>query len=70
MNLFKLLLLAAAVWIVWRLLRGLRVQVTRIETPPAQPEFEAMARCARCGVHLPDSALSPGGLCGKCTSPP
>ena len=69
MNLFKLLLIAAAVWIVWRLLRGLRVHVTRIETPPSPPEFEKMARCARCGVHLPGPALSSGGLCGKCASP-
>lgn len=65
MNLFKLILLAAAAWIVWRLLRGLRVQVSRIE-PAQPPEFEKMARCAQCGVHLPGNALSPAGLCGKC----
>lgn len=70
MNLFKLLLLGAALWIVWRILRGLRIQVSRIEPRPQPPEsFEPMARCARCGVHLPAAALSAQGLCGKCATP-
>lgn len=68
MNLFKLLLIGAALWIVWRLLQGVRVHISRIEPPPKPEEFEKMARCAACGVHLPASALSPAGLCGKCAS--
>lgn len=68
MNLFKLLLLGAAIWIIWRLLRGLRVQVTRLEPPPKPEQFESMARCNLCDVHLPASALSASGLCGKCSS--
>lgn len=69
MNVFKLILIAAAVWIVWRLLQGVRVHISRIQPPPpppAKPEFEPMARCEKCGVHLPASAISAGGLCGKC----
>lgn len=69
MNLFKLLLLGAALWIVWRILRGLRIQVSRIEAPQQKPDqFEPMTRCARCGVHLPAAALSSQGLCGKCAA--
>jgi len=69
MNLFRLLLLIAAIWILWRLLRGLRIHISRIE-PPRMPSetFEPMAKCARCGVHQPASALSANGLCGKCAT--
>ncbi len=63
---FRFLLLAAAAWILWRLLRGVRVQISRIESPPKPDEYLAMARCAKCGVHLPAAALSASGLCGKC----
>ena len=70
MNLFRILLLCLAVWIVWRLLRGWRVRVSR-DTPPQETQaqdFEKITRCAQCGVHLPVSALSPSGRCGKCSS--
>lgn len=70
MNLFRILLLCLAVWIVWRLLRGWRVQVSRNAPPEQKPveDFEKITRCAACGVHLPVSALSPTGRCGKCSS--
>jgi uncharacterized protein len=69
MNVFRILLILAAIWIVWRLLRGLRIHISRAQSPPQPPgeNFEPMARCAQCGVHLPASALSPDGRCGKCT---
>jgi uncharacterized protein len=70
MTVFRILLILAAIWIVWRLLRGLRIQIERAQ-PPAQPpaeNFEPMARCARCGVHLPANALSANGRCGKCAA--
>jgi hypothetical protein len=63
---FRLLLLAAAAWIVWRLLRGVRVHVERVQPPPPE-RYEAMAPCAKCGTHLPASALSKSGLCGRCS---
>lgn len=65
MNLFRILLICAAIWIIWRILRGVRVHISRID-PPKPDQYEAMARCRKCGVHLPASALSKSGLCGKC----
>lgn len=61
---FRLLLIAAAVYIVWRLLRGVRINVERVQPP--QQRYEPMARCAKCGTHLPAAALSRSGLCGHC----
>jgi hypothetical protein len=63
---FRLLLIAAAVWVVWRLLRGVRVHVERVQPPPPE-RFEPMARCAKCGTHLPASSLSKSGTCGRCS---
>ncbi|HEX4895022.1 MAG TPA: PP0621 family protein [Solimonas sp.] len=68
MNLFRLLILVALAYLAWRLYRHLRAP----PAPPAQPppaSYEPMARCSRCGVHLPASALSATGLCGRCSSP-
>ncbi|TXH03889.1 MAG: hypothetical protein E6R07_10795 [Nevskiaceae bacterium] len=62
---FRLLLLAAAAFIVWRLLRGVRIHVERVQPPPPE-RYEPMARCAKCGTHLPAAALSRSGLCGRC----
>lgn len=65
----RLLLIAAAVWFGWKLWKNWQ-QVSRIAHEAQRqkdPErFEPMVRCARCGVHLPASALSNTGLCGKC----
>jgi len=67
MNLFRLLLLALAVYFVWRL-----INVSR-RSPAAPPtgstdsaDFEPMQRCAQCGTHLPASSLSRAGICGRC----
>lgn len=68
MTLFRLFLLALAVWILWRLLRGVRVHFSRVQPPAEPPQFEPMSRCTGCGVHLPAAALSAGGLCGKCAA--
>jgi hypothetical protein len=65
MGLFRLLLIGAGIWIVWRILRGFRIHVERVQTPPPE-RYEAMARCAKCGTHLPAAALSKSGLCGRC----
>jgi hypothetical protein len=68
MNFFRLLLLAAVVYLITRLLRS------RLR-PPSPPSgsgekpsvpYEPMARCARCGVHMPQTSLSPAGLCQHC----
>ena len=65
--LFRLILLLAAAWVLWRLLRGVRIHVVRGQQPSA-PTFEPMARCTRCGVHQPKASLSAAGLCGRCAT--
>lgn len=66
MTIFRLLLLGLAIWIIWKLLRTYRVHISREQPPTSPPNYEAMAQCKQCGVHLPASALSSDGCCGKC----
>lgn len=65
MNLFRLLVLAGLAWLVYRLLQRWRIEITPRQ-PPAPEQFEPMARCTRCGIHLPARTLSSGGRCGAC----
>ncbi|HWU69461.1 MAG TPA: hypothetical protein VN046_11310, partial [Stenotrophobium sp.] len=68
-GMFRFLLIGFAIWLVWRLLRSVHIQVGPVAPPrpPSSPDhYEPMARCARCGTHLPASALSKSGLCGRC----
>jgi hypothetical protein len=70
-NLLRLLLLGAAIWFglrlyrQWKLNQQANTRVDRQRTPEA---FEPMVRCRACGVHLPATAVSDAGLCGKCNS--
>jgi hypothetical protein len=69
MNLFRLLLLLALVWIVWRLLAPRLRAASRRPVQPdiARPEnYEPMSQCAKCGTYLPAKALSREGRCGRC----
>ncbi len=70
MNLFRFLLLAAAIYLIVRLIRASRASIGR-KSPPQVPRpeqtYEPMGRCARCGTHLPQSALSRAQLCGRCS---
>jgi uncharacterized protein len=66
-RLLQLLLLAALIWVVWRLVRN------ALAPPPAggagdAPKFEPTARCAQCGTHVPRAQLDAGGLCPRCQS--
>jgi hypothetical protein len=65
MNPFRLLLLAGLVWLVWKVLKSWRVEVSR-RGPAPQDRFEPMARCLSCGMHLPAQSLSTDGRCGAC----
>ncbi len=65
MNLFRLLVLAGLVWLVFRILKSWRIEVSRRDQPPAE-RFETMARCATCGLYLPRQGLSASGRCGAC----
>jgi len=52
--LIKLILLALAVWVVYRLIKSYGRRIKQEDEP--KPEAgEDMVRCAHCGVHLPRS---------------
>lgn len=63
-RLVQLLLLIALAVIVWRLVRR------ALAGPPARAEppspYEPMARCARCGTHVPRAQLDAAGACARC----
>lgn len=52
--LIKLILLALAAWVVYRLVKSYGRRVKR-EDAPKHAAGEDMVRCAHCGVHLPRS---------------
>src|SRR5689334_5532591 len=64
-RLLQLLLLAALVYVAWRLVR-------RALTPPAaaEPQYAPTARCARCGTHVPREQLDAAGACARCRANP
>lgn len=65
--LIRLLLIGAAIWFGLKVYRKWKLAQSGPLIPPRAPEsFERMVRCQRCGVHLPASAVSATGLCGKC----
>lgn len=64
MNILRLLLLVAAVWLVWRIVRQVRGQLQQRQGPT--DEFEPMARCAQCSTFLPARALDAEGKCARC----
>jgi uncharacterized protein len=63
-RLVQLLLLIALAVIVWRLVRRALAR----PAPPgeAAPRFEPMARCNRCGTHVPSAQLDAAGACARC----
>lgn len=65
MNILRLLIIVAAAWLVWRIVKQVRSQLPR-QNPPPGDLYEPMARCAKCGTHLPAKALNSAGLCGRC----
>lgn len=68
MSLPKILLFAIAAWVAWRVWSTWQRQQDRLNSRRDPDSFEPMVRCRQCGVHLPRSAASPAGLCGKCAS--
>ena len=64
MNILRLLLLVAAAWLIWRIVRRGRAQLEQRRKPA--DEFEPMARCAQCGTFLPARSLDAAGKCGRC----
>ena len=68
MNLFRLLLLGAAIYFVWRFLSRTQrpVPATVRGDAARSPRYEAMQRCTGCGTHLPARSLSAAGRCTRC----
>lgn len=66
---FRLILILAAVLIVWKLaqvaMRQLQGRQAR-EQLPENDEFEPMQPCSTCGVHLPRSQADESGRCAQC----
>lgn len=64
----RLLLVIVAGFMVWRLVRyALKaLQAPDQPPPPAEPPFEPMARCPRCGAHVPQAQLGAEGECKRC----
>jgi hypothetical protein len=63
-RLVQLLLLIALAVIVWRLVR--RALAPPAAPPTDAPRFEPMARCDRCGTHVPRAQLDASGTCARC----
>jgi hypothetical protein len=62
-RLVQLLLLIALAVIVWRLVRR---ALAKPAPPGEAPRFEPMARCNRCGTHVPSAQLDAAGACARC----
>lgn len=55
MGLIRLLIIAALIYIVWRVVKNLLAGRARPDTPsPDRPQEQLMRKCAQCGVHVPD----------------
>lgn len=58
MGLIRLLIVAALIWLVWRVLRQTLLGPARQNPPPADgqnPTSQKMVRCDWCQVHTPES---------------
>ena len=68
-SIVKLLIVGVAIWFGLRLYRQWKLnQSGQVQNPRNPDAFERMVQCRSCGVHLPASAVSASGLCGKCNS--
>ncbi|MFN3712607.1 MAG: PP0621 family protein [Alcanivoracaceae bacterium] len=52
MGLIRLIILAALIWLVWRILRQ-TLLAPRQPPPSADNNPQKMVRCAQCDVHVP-----------------
>jgi uncharacterized protein len=56
MGLVRLLILAALIWLVWRILRNtLLAAPGKNPANDSRPDSQKMVRCAWCGVHSPEA---------------
>ena len=54
MGIFRLVIIAALIWLVWRILRRTLLAPPQQGNPPPSGN-QKMVRCAECGVHTPES---------------
>jgi uncharacterized protein len=68
MGVLRLILLAAIVWIVWRLIaRALRV--AKAAGPRSSDhDYLPLARCSVCGAHVPQPQAGAAAICERCRS--
>lgn len=63
----RLLLLAIAGYLIWSLLRYAMAALRGPDEPRSdEPPYKPMARCARCGAHVPQDQLNAEGECTRC----
>ena len=70
MGILRILILAALVWLAWRLIRNLLPGPSNASDEPStdQDNPEKMVKCSHCGVHLPEKqAIKQGDhyFCGS-----
>jgi hypothetical protein len=67
MNLFRLLILGALAWFIYRVLRSWSDEGgPRKPRSPRPDQYELMGRCLRCGTFVPRDSLSDSGRCRSC----
>jgi hypothetical protein len=67
MSPFRILVLLALGWLVWRLLR--RALQPPAETKRNRPDDAlTLTRCERCGTYIPQSPGSTAAICERCRS--
>lgn len=55
MGLIRLLIIAALIYIAWRVFKNLLSRSQQVDPPAAnQQRQELMRKCAQCGIHVPD----------------
>jgi len=55
MNLFRIILIALAVWIIIRIWQNHRAKSKTLGQKPADKAISTMVPCAVCAMHIPDS---------------
>ncbi|MZR61367.1 PP0621 family protein [Alcanivorax sp. DP30] len=54
MGLIRLLIIAALIYIAWRVVKNLLSSPRQADRPAPKQQNELMRKCAQCGVHVPD----------------
>jgi len=55
MNLFRIILVALAVWIIIRIWQNHRAKSRSLDRKPTNKAISTMVPCAVCAMHIPDT---------------